>query len=475
MYVNALITLQENLSTYGIEGKRVTGHVIITSPGLIKCYVQNLKKQASGQTYALYAFSKTKDNGIRLGNLGSDKETKWIIDGKNIENSGMNLEELDAIAIVVEDDMRGADTILMGFKNNRYMIIPLIDEIFKKRVKSVRPGGHGSPSVKPEKSTAPSQKAGYTENTLTKSGKLPPKPVEPGNPLSKPAKSEYSPPRNEKKIGAIVNPDPVSEGIGPVIIPQPGIQNQGGLGPDIILQTEMQNQGEAEVTSCPIEKEVSQSFKVKNQDTIPEKQDFIKVKILDKKVNEKTQGGRIESIDLDLLNIAEKLKQIGRHSSEGQNVKPDTPIAYNNISEASKVREDAKDGQDEVSKELQRIINMLKENQEIKQKTKGIEEQIERMRKLPQTHKFTQKSDLEKTLESRYMAQQLTGVETEDELEEESYDTSPKNALNFMLLEKQENLVEKIVDEQDEIDYIHEIDKKIREIEERRRQQKDNK
>lgn len=63
MYVNILITLQENLSTYGIDGKKVTGHVTLNSPGLIKCYVQNLRKSTNGQTYALYAFSKAKDKG----------------------------------------------------------------------------------------------------------------------------------------------------------------------------------------------------------------------------------------------------------------------------------------------------------------------------------------------------------------------------------------------------------------------------
>ncbi len=45
MYVNTLISLQENIPTYGVEGKTVTGHVTISTPGIIKCYVQNLKKQ----------------------------------------------------------------------------------------------------------------------------------------------------------------------------------------------------------------------------------------------------------------------------------------------------------------------------------------------------------------------------------------------------------------------------------------------
>ena len=639
MYVNTLITLQENLSTYGIDGKKVTGHVTITSPGLIKCYVQNLKKQPSGQTYALYAFSKTKDKGVRLGNLGSEKETKWITNGKNIENSGINIEEIDGVAIVVEDNMRGADTILMGFKNNRYMIIPLIDDIFKKKTRPgnppskpggpgnppPRPGGPGNPPPRPEGpgnppprpggSGNPPPRPGGPGNPPPKSGRpedsLPKPPNLPGNPPPKPDKLGDVSPRNEIKIGIMVEPDPVPEGRepiiipetemqnqektdsvmpssgtgpfispggpGPVIIPQTGIQNQGGpgpfiplegLGPAIISQagmqnqggtgpfipqeglgpaivpptgmqnqegpgpvippgdlgpaiisptgmqnlggpgpvivspTGMQNQGESEpsipekgprpVTIQQIGmqnqngSEVSQEDKIKevppkDQETTSTEQEFTKVKILDK---------RIESVDLELRKIAEKLKQIGKKSKK-QDVKSETTVDSNDGSEVAKIREVAKNDQDEVSKELQRIINMLKENQEIKQKTKGIEEQIERMRKLPQLHKLIQKSNLEKTLESHYMSKKLTEEEQEDEVEEGNVDTSPRNALNFMLAEKQAATDEEEInsqdnhqiddfgkkedtDCQDEIDYIHEIDKKIREIEAKRQQQKNN-
>ncbi|MBP3888294.1 MAG: hypothetical protein J6F30_11740 [Cellulosilyticum sp.] len=131
MYVDTLITLQENLATYAVEGKKVTGHVTMNSPGMIKCYIQNLKGQSTGSEYALYAFSKAKDKGVRIGKLGKNKETKWMVSEKNVQNSGIKLEELDAVAIVAENDMRGADTIAMGFKSNRYIIVPMIDDIAK--------------------------------------------------------------------------------------------------------------------------------------------------------------------------------------------------------------------------------------------------------------------------------------------------------------------------------------------------------
>ena len=564
MYVNTLITLQENLSTYGIDGKKVTGHVTITSPGLIKCYVQNLKKQIDGRTYAFYAFSKTKDKGIRLGSLSNDKETKWIIDGKNIGNAGINLEELDGVAIVVEDDMRGADTILIGFKSNRYMIIPLIDEIYKKRLRPgntaakadssvsspVKPGGLANPSAKASSSVSSPVKLGDSVNSSAKTSSSVSSPVKLGDsanslakasssvsspvklgdsatssakassPVSSPVKlgepvnpsakasssvnssvkigdsatssaeadslvsllvklgdlanssakasssvnspvktgesvnpfnqSDYpgnAPPRNEKKSGIIVEPDPLQEGVCPITIPS---GQQGNI----------------------------------------DKQDFKKIKALDKQVDKEIECERLEDIDIDLLKIAEKLQEIGKEPNIKQGKKSDRPLTSSNIPIADSIREDAKPEHDEVSRELQRIINMLKENQEVRQKTKGIEEQIEKMRQLPQNHKLVQKSNLEKTLESRYMAQQLTGEEEEELEKEESLDTCPKNALNFISAETEGIEIQSIVQQnseqvegfekkestnfQDEIDYIGEIDKKIREIESRRRQQESN-
>ena len=199
----------------------------------------------------------------------------------------------------------------------------------------------------------------------------------------------------------------------------------------------------------------------------------------------------MDTVDFELLKIAESLKQIGKQSSDKQEANLGDSLNLNNPHEDSNVREDDKNNEDAVSRELQRIINMLKENQDIKQKTKGIEEQIERMRQLPQTHKLVQKSDIEKTIESRFMAQQLMGEKQEDDIEEEDADTSPKKALNFMSLEKQQIVTEETTNQkgntqmenlekkeningQDEIDYIHEMDKKIRGFEARRRQRKNN-
>ena len=131
MYVDTLITLQENLTTYAVDGKKVSGHVTINSPGMIKCYVQNLKGFESGHEYMCYVFSKAHNKGVRIGALSTQKESRWRVNEKDVAGSGLSLSDLDAVAIVAENGMRGTDTVLMGFKNNRYMIIPLIDDMVK--------------------------------------------------------------------------------------------------------------------------------------------------------------------------------------------------------------------------------------------------------------------------------------------------------------------------------------------------------
>ena len=80
MYVNNLISLQENISTYGIDNSKVTGHVTLSSPGMIKCYVQNLKPSSSNNGYVFCVFSKHHNKGIKLGKLLTQKETKWLVD-----------------------------------------------------------------------------------------------------------------------------------------------------------------------------------------------------------------------------------------------------------------------------------------------------------------------------------------------------------------------------------------------------------
>ncbi len=132
MYVNNLISLQENISTYGIDDRKVTGHVTLSSPGMIKCYVQNLKALPSGNRYVFCIFSKNHNEGIKVGKLGTEKETKWIVDEKNILGSGLRLEEIDGVALVAEHEMRGAEAVVVGFSRDRYMLLSMVDSLFPR-------------------------------------------------------------------------------------------------------------------------------------------------------------------------------------------------------------------------------------------------------------------------------------------------------------------------------------------------------
>ena len=133
MYVNNLISLQENISTYGIDDRKVTGHVTLSSPGMIKCYVQNLKALPSGNRYVFCIFSKNHNEGIKVGKLGAEKETKWIVDEKNILGSGLRLEEIDGVALVAEHEMRGAEAVVVGFSRDRYMLLSMVDSLFPRK------------------------------------------------------------------------------------------------------------------------------------------------------------------------------------------------------------------------------------------------------------------------------------------------------------------------------------------------------
>ncbi|WP_141722911.1 DUF7922 domain-containing protein [Cellulosilyticum sp. I15G10I2] len=130
--MNSLISLEENMPTYGINGKKVNGHVTISTPGIIKCYVQNLNP-LEGQQFILYVFSSKENKGVRIGVLASpdkSRETKWRVDEKNVMDSGMMAKDIDAVAVVKEGtSMRETDTILVGFARNKYIISSILQQL----------------------------------------------------------------------------------------------------------------------------------------------------------------------------------------------------------------------------------------------------------------------------------------------------------------------------------------------------------
>ena len=514
MYVNTLITLQENFSTYGLDGNKVTGHVTLNSPGLIKCYVQNLKQSISGQTYALYAFSKAKDKGVRIGALSSNKETKWMVEAKNIGGSGITLEEVDGVAIVSEDNQRGADTILMGFKNNRYMIIPLIDQITRKRL-SPKPQTSGSTgnsenhtkkSMKPENPPPEPQKPVEVESPVPKPlvmgclgspmPKLPQQPV-PGclgslPPMPPVPESLAKPTPSVPTLEEVNKPTPSVPTLESPNNSSPSVSVQESS--DDLTQSSPPNPSTEEVSEHMVEADEIPSdlgpSVLQQKDSTQEPGPVIPNSSMPE-YQEETGGA--DTVNISVLKIAEMLKEIEMKAKV-------EPIAKANQEkeereDAESLNQDIKQNLEDktrihkkVTQELRRIINILRENKENREEDRGVKEQIEKMRELPQSHKLTEKPTIEKTLESRYMEQKIEECLGEEHFERIiSNDTTPKKALNFIL--KQQDEVEFVANktpegtesreeaykekvEQPPIDYLSEIDKKIKEIEAKRKQEK---
>ncbi len=155
MYMNSLISLEENMPTYGINGKRVNGHVVISTPGMIKCYVQNLNP-LEGKQLILYVFSSKENRGCRIGRLASpeeSKETRWRIDEKDVMDSGIVAKDIDAAAIIREgNNMRDTDTVLVGFARNQYRIHSILQGLLPTHHKQPQPmaettGAPGAPQI----------------------------------------------------------------------------------------------------------------------------------------------------------------------------------------------------------------------------------------------------------------------------------------------------------------------------------------
>ena len=434
MYVNTLITLQENLATYAVDGKKVSGHVTISSPGMIKCYIQNLRGQGRGQEYAFYVLSKTHNKGIRIGKLSNQKESKWRVNEKDIEGSGLKLEELDAAAIVAEDSMRGADTIAMGFKNNRYIIIPLIDAIVKGRSNKTKS------SNRTEKDSNWKLKETSSTNTWATINN------------SMGSNTQGMP---EQGIGSNIQEMPVQE-----------IEsNTQGIMPK-----------EMESNSQDMMNQVNNDNTTGNEETL-EEGDINKQPIYQKGLTKTSNTEGTETDELELIKVAQNLQEVEPEPAIMKQTYGGTPCATSNLPPASAVRErDKEQTFNRCSKELADIVAKLKMDKELKEKISAIESEIESLTRCQDTSSGNTQSSMEETLERHYTAKQIQ--------QEIPMDSSPKNAVHFiqhcMSESVNDNVDFKCVKEPvmkksdvtlEEVDYISEIDRKIQEIEERRKQE----
>lgn len=569
MYVNTLITLQENLTTYAVEGKKVSGHVTMNSPGMIKCYIQNLRGQEIGHKYAFYAFSKTHNKAVRIGELGKNKETHWVVSEKNVEGSGIKLEDLDAVAIVAENSMRGADTVAMGFKNSRYMIIPLIDEVVKKMpsMKSKTADNNCKIPVQPDyvqkgKSPIKAQelKSGGNSNTAnTNSKDSSQMPTDQGEIMSiynqpiTPNEDTNGSGNNNNTVGYYGNQTgnanqtqnastmngmsmPANQGGSMNILG--GATNQNGnmnnvngqMNQGQISQSQMNQNGSQVMADDDLEFVTEEEMQIaqsssnmakmngqNNDNTVPgmseglEEIVFVKSPIITGNEFEDSMADEdLEDEEAELTKITEKLKNAEKQPVTYSSIKSSTSLASSGISNNSVGRDESKtidEALEKTSQELRSIIERLSSNGEVRDKIESLKNEIEKISELSRTYKEDEKPHLEKTLEERYIGRQKAEQEDEQddrekeislEVEQEEIDenvtektnlfeTVPREAVTFIkhCIEKimpQENGTqnckkEAIVDEKrsikEEVDYISEIDRRIQEIEERRKRERE--
>ncbi|MGL5675758.1 MAG: hypothetical protein ACRDDX_05075 [Cellulosilyticaceae bacterium] len=209
MYVNTFICLEENVSGYGKNKKHPSGHVTITSPGVVKCYIQDLEKIA--KPYMVYLVSKKMNKAIRLGNINAPEETKqttWKIDQNNIQGSGVTAKDIDCIVVIVEGETIGnTDTVLAGYTGDKYLTTSLIEHALPKKQAT-------KPEVKPMPMPEPKPEVKSMPKPEVKPMPKPePKPEV--KPMPKPE------PKPEGKPMPKPQPEPAQpgEGPGPVIIP----------------------------------------------------------------------------------------------------------------------------------------------------------------------------------------------------------------------------------------------------------------
>ena len=228
MYLNTLICLEENVAGYGKSNKNPSGHVTIMSPGIIKCYVQNLR-DIPGE-YTVYLISKSQNKAIRLGNLNTEdgnKQTTWKVDLDNLEGTGVKGKDIDCVAIVVEGESIGkTDTVLIGYTKDKYLITTMLESALPKR--PTKPTSPAIPITKPviKPTIKPTEPEENCECEPCGCGCE----EQPG--MNKPAKPGEGPgpviiPTPDSNKPGMNKPAKLGEGPGPVIIPTPDSNKPG--------------------------------------------------------------------------------------------------------------------------------------------------------------------------------------------------------------------------------------------------------
>ena len=524
MYVNNLISLQENISTYGIDDRKVTGHVTLSSPGMIKCYVQNLKALPSGNRYVFCIFSKNHNEGIKVGKLGTEKETKWIVDEKNILGSGLRLEEIDGVALVAEHEMRGAEAVVVGFSRDRYMLLSMVDSLFPRNEQKSTNQVSPKTVTKQPTGTVEKPKVVVKEPMPVEKPKVVVKEPEPEEkvkvivvkepvPVEKPKVMVKEPVPVEKPKAVVQEPGPVilpvpvvaektisiekikvvvSQESGPVILPKPKVPMEPG--PVILPKPKVPLEPGPVILPCEhkeeyMHKEMPYEHKEEHmhKEMPCEHKEEYKHKEMpcehkEEHMHKEMPCEHKEEYMHKEMPCEHKEKYMHKempceHKEEAQQsvckpiCKPICPKPRVEEQEDFILPEGAVVGDltketstEPITKELKRIIDSISKDKRVEEKARELEEQISKMSNIPQSQKLFDKAHIQKTIESRYMSQQINIEDMlEEEEEEPGLDTNPKKAIECI---NEMSEVEGLLDSEalEERDYLLEIDKRLQAI-----------
>ncbi len=472
MYVNNLISLQENISTYGIDDRKVTGHVTLSSPGMIKCYVQNLKALPSGNRYVFCIFSKNHNEGIKVGKLGTEKETKWIVDEKNILGSGLRLEEIDGVALVAEHEMRGAEAVVVGFSRDRYMLLSMVDSLFPRNEQKSTNQVSPKTVTKQPTGTVEKPKVVVKETMPVEKPKVVVKEPEPEEkvkvivvkepvPVEKPKVMIKEPVPVEKPKAVVQEPVPVilpvpvvaektisiekikvvvSQESGPVILPKPKVPMEPG--PVILPKPKVPLEPGPVILPC----EHKEEYMHKEMPYEHKEEHMHKEMPCEHK--EEAQQSVCKP-------ICKPICPKPRVEEQEDFILPEGAVVGDLTKETST---------EPITKELKRIIDSISKDKRVEEKARELEEQISKMSNIPQSQKLFDKAHIQKTIESRYMSQQINIEDMlEEEEEEPGLDTNPKKAIECI---NEMSEVEGLLDSEalEERDYLLEIDKRLQAI-----------
>lgn len=219
MYLNTLICLEENVAGYGKNNGKPSGHITIMSPGVVKCYIQNLRQLP--KEYTVYLISKSQNKAVRVGNINPEcmnKQTTWKVDLNNLQGTGVKGRDIDSAAVVVEGNSIGnTDTVLIGYAQGKYLITSMLESALpKQKEEESKPCSCGCDEMPAPKPSKPEkvEKPQECEKPVVMPEQKPSKPEK----VEKPEECQVTVTMPAQELNKPAKP---GEGPTPVIIPTP--------------------------------------------------------------------------------------------------------------------------------------------------------------------------------------------------------------------------------------------------------------